>query len=187
VLIRITGNTAEGTDRWKYSAEQLKEQKTTVGYETWELNDNAKTWTNTVYNFADDANEIGGRQAIQNGRIFQAQVFFIPDGSGGFTEEVWFDGVNGEDATFAVNVTQTGGSAGNKTTQCSFTYTVSDLNGNTLGTAVNPTTSPHTYKRIAKGITTAATAGIACWVTVSGTPTLSVRWVNEVPGAEACP
>jgi len=40
--------------------------------------------------------------------------------------------------TFGVKVTKDGGSAGNKTTQCSFTYTVKDLAGNTLATAKSP-------------------------------------------------
>lgn len=41
-------------------------------------------------------------------------------------------------ALFPVQVDQTGGSAGNATTQCSFTYTVRDLSGYQIGTGMTP-------------------------------------------------
>lgn len=43
---------------------------------------------------------------------------------------------------FPVRVTQDGGSAGNSTTTCSFTYTVKDIRNNTLGTGMAPAFSP---------------------------------------------
>lgn len=39
---------------------------------------------------------------------------------------------------FVCTVRQTGGSAGNATTQCSFTYEVKDLNGTVIGTGKTP-------------------------------------------------
>ena len=58
--------------------------------------------------------------------------------------------------------TQTGGSAGDNTTTCSFTYTVTDATTSTeLGTAVNPTASPHHFQRHGPGECKAATYG---WV-----------------------
>lgn len=44
----------------------------------------------------------------------------------------------GKRRMFPVKPTQVGGSAGNKTTQVSFTYDVTDLNGATLGLAMTP-------------------------------------------------
>lgn len=51
--------------------------------------------------------------------------------------------IHGEDkrqhgALFTVMVEEDGGSAGSATTQCSFTYTVTDLDGNELGTEMTP-------------------------------------------------
>lgn len=56
---------------------------------------------------------------------------------------------------FPVDLTQTGGSNGNKTTAATWTYTVNDLDGNELGTAVSP------LKVRPNGTMTAATKGIA--------------------------
>lgn len=96
----------------------------------------------------------------------------------------WFDGLSiGE--VFPVKLTQTGGSAGSESTACSFTYTVNDVNSNQLGTAVDPDTSPSTFKRPSLGKMVAATGGLACWIEDSGA-TLSLRWINEVFDVEEC-
>ena len=80
---------------------------------------------------------------------------------------------------FPILLSQTGGSAGDFTTQCSFTYTVNDVDSNQLATAVDPTASPHTYNRPAYGAQSAADAGLAYYATVSNAPELRVVWCNE--------
>ena len=73
---------------------------------------------------------------------------------------------------FPVTVSQTGGVAGNKTTQCTFTYTVTDLDGNQLGTAIAPA-----MQRPALGAMTAATKGIA----YMNEGAVVLQWCDEVP------
>ncbi len=63
--------------------------------------------------------------------------------------------------TFRVGLTQTGGSAGDKTTSVSFTYTVTDLRGNQLGTAK----APEWPSRSEHGLKVAATGGLAYYDT----------------------
>ena len=60
---------------------------------------------------------------------------------------------------FPVKLTQTGGSAGNKTTAVSFTYTVNDLNDQQITTAHTPTWP----SRGENGLKVAATEGLAWW------------------------
>jgi hypothetical protein len=81
---------------------------------------------------------------------------------------------------FPILMSQTGGSAGDDTTQCSYTYTVTNRNSVSLGTGVNPTSSPHEYKRPSAGEGTAATAGIASYKLVAGVPTLVISSCNEL-------
>ena len=86
----------------------------------------------------------------------------------------------------ALDLTQTGGSAGDDTTQCSYTYTVATLGGINLATVVNPTASPHVYNRPSLGAMVAADAGIGYWQDNAGTPELVIVHINEVPDPEAC-
>jgi len=87
------------------------------------------------------------------------------------------------DAPIRTVMTQTGGSAGNLTTQCSFTYTVADLDGNTLATGHNPSTAPSKWKRPPAGRMSAADAGIA-WVSATGE--VSTYWCSEQITGAAC-
>jgi len=87
-------------------------------------------------------------------------------------------------AVFPVTLSQTGGSAGTDTAQCSYTYTVAELvSGTSLATAVNPTSSPHRHQRPTVGLMLEATAGLA---TFGADGELAVMWINEVPDQEAC-
>jgi hypothetical protein len=64
---------------------------------------------------------------------------------------------------FAVRLTQTGGSAGTSSAQCSFTYTVKDItNTNTLGTSIGLTGNG---TRVVNAAMTAGTYGMAYWHT----------------------
>ena len=88
---------------------------------------------------------------------------------------------------FRVVLNKTGGSSGSASGPTTWTYTVSDLDGNTLTTAVNPTASPHIWRRPAIGPLVEATHGSACWIADgSGGYQLSVGWINETLNAEAC-
>lgn len=85
-------------------------------------------------------------------------------------------------ALFAVKVTQTAGSAGSKTTQCSFTYTVKDLAGTTLGTGMSPLKRRPSVGKMTAGA--ADTIGLAYYDT-DGT-TLKLYDANEVNSVGAC-
>jgi hypothetical protein len=78
---------------------------------------------------------------------------------------------------FPVNVTQTGGSAGNATTQCSYTYTVTDLNAVELGTVMSPVAA----QRPTIGVMVAATKGSG----YLSNGTFVLWWVNEKPNTVA--
>ena len=79
---------------------------------------------------------------------------------------------------FPVLVTQTGGTAGDATTQCSFTYTVNSLSSVEIATGASPI-----WARPAKGKMVAATHGTA-YVNVAGETVLYM--VDEVPDLEEC-
>jgi hypothetical protein len=78
---------------------------------------------------------------------------------------------------FPVNLTQTGGSNGNKTTAATWSYTVNDLASNQLATGVSPT------KPRPSGTMTAAGTGVCYY---SGA-TLVLWDTNEYPGTGGCP
>jgi len=85
---------------------------------------------------------------------------------------------------FPVNLTQTGGSQGTTTTPASWTYSVIDpVTSQTLATAVNPTVSPHKWKRPSAGWMIAATFGYAHY---NAQGQLVFGWINEMVEQEAC-
>jgi hypothetical protein len=85
--------------------------------------------------------------------------------------------------TLKLTFTKTGGSAGNLTTQCSFTYTLTNaLTDVELATGVNPTASPHKHQRQTVGYYKQATFGLA----YKDEGVLVLAYCNEIPDAEAC-
>lgn len=83
---------------------------------------------------------------------------------------------------FPVKVTQTGGSAGDDTTPCSFTYTVKSLDGETLKTGASPV-----LRRTSVGAYSAPSAdtyGQAFW---DENGDVQLYDANEVPLVEVCP
>lgn len=84
------------------------------------------------------------------------------------------------DGLFAVNVTQVGGSAGNSTSQCSFTYDVYSL-----GDAITAIVSAQTpiWNRPATGKLVAATSGTA-YINASGA--IMLYQVDEVNAMKVC-
>lgn len=89
----------------------------------------------------------------------------------------WFEGLNPW-AAFPVGLTEDGGGAGDKATECDFTYTVDDLDGNELGTAVDPE-----HARPSLGKMVAATKGTAYY---TADATLTLLWTDEQPDTAAC-
>ena len=83
---------------------------------------------------------------------------------------------------FGIKLTQTGGADGTATAAATWTYTVTDVNDNVLGTAVDPTASPHNWRR-APGECAPATAGLAH---INGDGNTVIDWINELPGTEGC-
>lgn len=87
-------------------------------------------------------------------------------------------------SVFAVSLTKTGGAGGSSATKASWSYTVKDaLTDETLGTGINPETSPHKWVRPSVGVMLQATYGFASY---NASDDLSIGWINEVPLAEAC-
>lgn len=66
---------------------------------------------------------------------------------------------------FVVDLTKTAGSAGDKTTACTFVYTAKDLNGSTVGTGLAPLNS---RARILLAPVTQGTVG-SCYYDLNGT------------------
>jgi len=112
-----------------------------------------------------------------------AMILWRETGFGTKWGVVRIGGLSGLGNVFAVELTQTGGSNGTATTQASWTYTVKDLDGNTLLTAANPIGAPHKWRRPSLGAITAATFGYAHYSVANA---LTLGWINEVPTVEAC-
>jgi hypothetical protein len=74
------------------------------------------------------------------------------------------------------------GKQGDNESVASWTYKVTDvLTDNVLEEDINPTTSPHQWKRPTIGAFTAATFGYAHYDN-----NLVVGWINEVPETTTC-
>jgi len=103
-------------------------------------------------------------------------VHRVADASG---DPIWyFDSGWGVGTIFPVDLTQTGGVAGDATTQCTFTYTVKSISAKTLLTVSTPI-----WNRTQYGKMVAATSGTA-YVNSSGTVIL--YQTDEVPAVTVC-
>jgi len=129
----------------------------------------AVTGTNT-------ARHVDGLTSVPTGATVLAWHIGV-DGSG--NPRYLFDDFYRPFVCFAVTVSNDGGSAGDKTTQCDFTYTVTTKNGVQLATAAAPEN-----QRPAAGKLVAATLGMG-YYDAAGAFVLS--WVNETLAVEACP
>jgi len=89
---------------------------------------------------------------------------------------------------FPVNLSQTGGSQGDESYPASWTYNVYDIkSGALLESSVDPTSSPHKWKRPSIGQMIAADFGYAHYQDDgSGGEQLVLGWINEMVDQEAC-
>ncbi|MBE3133087.1 MAG: hypothetical protein IMZ55_06415 [Acidobacteria bacterium] len=92
---------------------------------------------------------------------------------------------------FTVKVEKDGGVAGDDATECSYTYTVKDLSGNTLDTTVTPETprlhyTAYWYAGETRTLPNVATSvyGLACW---DGATLVLLQCFGEVAKDDACP
>ena len=84
---------------------------------------------------------------------------------------------------FAITLVMDGGVAGTDTTPTTYTYTVTDaITTDSLGTAIDPTTAPHQWKRPSIGNYSQATGGLAHYDNMHA---LTIDWINEVSVNEA--
>ncbi len=91
--------------------------------------------------------------------------------------------LNASGAVFAVTMSQTGGSDGTPSATASWSYTVTDaITGATLGTVVNPASSPHKWRRPDVGKMLVATFGHAHF----NGDELVIGWCNETINASGC-
>lgn len=136
-----------------------------------ELVDDAESVTGTVnaYEASKCRLTVGARVLLE---------FAGYDGGGG---DVFRFSVMPRSGLFAVKVTQTGGSAGDATTQCSFTYTVKTLDGTTIGTGMTPQ-----KKRASVGAYEAPAANSYGTAFYDEDGDLVLFDPNEVPDPETC-
>ncbi len=117
---------------------------------------------------------------------------FLTSGGGG-AEVLWHDQQSnwaiirigsGKSTLFPVTLSQTGGEQGDHEKAASWTYTVTDaLSDEELATDVDPTASPHQWKRPGLGAMTAATFGYAHY---DNDDKLVLGWINEILEVAAC-
>lgn len=131
------------------------------------------------FQFADIADGVAASLApVVSGT---AQILWLASGTGVQWAVVRL--ANFQPAPVPVVLVQTGGTQGSSSAAASWTYTVKDLAGNELATAVNPVSAPHQWRRPSVGFMTAATFGYAH---ADGTNPLVLGWINEVADQEAC-
>jgi hypothetical protein len=89
---------------------------------------------------------------------------------------------------FPVNLSQTGGSQGDESHPATWTYDVTDVEtDDTLASNVDPTSTPHRWKRPSIGQMIAADFGYAHYEDDGyGGEQLVLGWINEMVDQEAC-
>lgn len=125
----------------------------------------------------------GGAAGLTSGDSGVAQILWSSGTSGTVWAIVRLGAGGGQGTVFPVQLEQTAGAQGTSTTPATWIYTVKDIYGNTLATLVDPTDSPHCWKRPSVGYMIPATAGLAFYNSIN---LLSLAWINEVPDQEAC-
>jgi hypothetical protein len=86
--------------------------------------------------------------------------------AGATSDGRWIVNVGAAAGIFRLKLTKTSGNAGNQSGPCRFLYTVKDVADNVLDTGVDPTATPHMWKRSAYGTYIDAT-----WAIAEGSPT----------------
>jgi len=129
--------------------------------------------------FADvQAGEAGHLQVVGAGA---GRILWLEEETAGVQRALVHIGTH--PAVFPVELDQVGGTAGNATTVCTFTYDILDpVTGETLASAVDIAAAPHNQQRPV-GFLEEATLGLASW-NQAGVPVLS--WTNEEPAQEVC-
>lgn len=126
----------------------------------------------------------GGVAKLQSAETGPIRILWKGTGTGEVSAVVEFkqppldESLNGFKGVFSVDLIQTGGSAGTAATNCTFTYTVDDFEGNELGTNKAPLWRP-----VPGGPKTAATKGIAHYE--GSTLMLDAAYEGE-PGSIEC-
>jgi hypothetical protein len=160
---RITGRTTAGSGAKWYSF--VKQKYKNDG----SLEDDSFTGTLNAY-------EVDNSLATNNTKVLM--WFAAYDGSG---NPIYAFRNTTPRACFPVLVTQTGGSAGDNSTACSYTYTVTDLNGNSLLTGASPS-----KRRTSVGAYSAPSAGSYGLAFTEVDGTVKLYDANEVPVVEVC-
>jgi hypothetical protein len=93
-------------------------------------------------------------------------------------------GGGGRSSLFPVKLEKSGGEQGDDTKVASWTYNVTDeLTDEQIGENVNPTASPHQWRRPGIGAIREATFGYAHW---NKDDKLVLGWINETLQLEKC-
>lgn len=127
------------------------------------------------------ADAVSGQLYLQSGSSGSAQILYLSSDAltdGTNWALIRFPAAAPAPGNFMVNLTQTGGSNGNKTTAATWTYTAKTLNNaTTLGTVLSPN-KPRPF-----GTQTAATLGVAYY---DNTGTFQLAEAYEKPGSGGC-
>jgi hypothetical protein len=102
--------------------------------------DYSPTYEGWAFNLSD---ALHGISCICAEQIVKVHRFVNPDATGSSSDDAyqfWFSAGTGGVTFFPVRLTQTGGSAGSQSSECSYSYTVKDItNAHTLGTNISLT------------------------------------------------
>jgi hypothetical protein len=164
IIAQIDTDNADGT----YDATEQQNSSGTFS--------DASTGRGLVFDSGNNGNlyELNGVAGVPVGTY--VVVHRVADVSG---DPIWyFDSGWGVGTLFPVDLTQTGGVAGDDTTKCSFTYTVDSLSGEELLTAASPA-----WARPAYGKMVAGTNGVAYY---NSAGTCILHQVDEVFDVAVC-
>lgn len=124
---------------------------------------------------------------LASGQVGKAKILW----SAGTTGDQWaivdVGGGIGLHEMIPVALTQVGGTDGDEATAATWTYDVSDLGGNVIESALDPTATPHNASREI-GLVTAATRGTGYYQVNAGGTAIEfvLHWLDESYTAEAC-
>jgi hypothetical protein len=135
--------------------------------------------------------QTNGNAEIKFCDIKEDETSTLTSGGNG-AEVLWYDKTqwaiirigSGRSTLFPVKLEKTGGEAGDDEKATSWTYKVTDaLTDEELETDIDPTASPHQWKRPSIGAYTAATFGYAHY---DNDNKVVLGWLNEIPELAAC-
>lgn len=172
VVVRILSHSGSGV----YTCKVVRLHKNSAAdYNPVPFSDDTENWVTSV-------TEINGREDVPiDSNVVAQHTFASEDADLNSVTGNWywvFEYISSKNGLFAVNVSQVGGSAGNASAACSFTYNVTDLDSVLLASGVSPT-----WNRTSAGKMVAATHGTGYYDSAGD---FVLYQVDEVPDVASC-